>query len=116
MRLFGEGFRVFLTAGHFSILTMTVWEWWLADKAAGGVVHALPFVMPPPMWRTHEMIFGYARAAIGGFLMTAAPGWTAGKVRPHWFIAFAAAPWCANPVVVCKIDSELTRFFPFTDA
>ena len=32
--------------------------------------------MPAPVWHAHEMLFGYAAAAIAGFLLTAIPNWT----------------------------------------
>ena len=40
----------------------------------GGV--ALPSVLYPAAWHAHEMVFGYAVAAVAGFLLTAIPNWT----------------------------------------
>lgn len=39
---------------------------------------ALPFPSgwPPVVWHAHAMAFGFAGAAVGGFLLTAVPSWT----------------------------------------
>ncbi|HWU55106.1 MAG TPA: NnrS family protein [Rhizomicrobium sp.] len=70
--LFESGFRpFFLLAGLSALLNMGLWlcvflrpEIWPAD--------ALPAVY----WHAHEMLYGFAGAAIGGFLLTAVPNWT----------------------------------------
>ena len=41
---------------------------------AGGA--ALPSRFDPLAWHIHEMLFGFAMAAIAGFLLTAIPNWT----------------------------------------
>ena len=41
---------------------------------AGGAV--LPSRFDPLAWHIHEMLFGFAMAAIAGFLLTAIPNWT----------------------------------------
>jgi len=65
------GFRpFFLSAGLYATLTIF---WWL------GAFHGhwnLPVRWPPMWWHGHEMIFGFAVAAISGFLLTAVPSWT----------------------------------------
>ena len=60
--------------------------------------------LPPvqPLWHAHEMIFGYAFAVIGGFLLTAVRAWT-GLPTPSgaplallaalWLVARAVAPF-----------------------
>src|SRR4029078_8591235 len=35
----------------------------------------LPTAFAPRDWHVHEMLFGFATAIIGGFLLTAVPNW-----------------------------------------
>ena len=65
------GFRpFFLAAGVTAALALAVW---LVDLAGGPT---LPSAFPPMVWHGHEMLFGFAVAAIAGFLLTAIPNWT----------------------------------------
>src|SRR5512144_436475 len=65
------GFRpFFFVAGLASVLGLALW---LADLAG---VLAIPTAFPPVTWHAHEMLFGFAVAAIAGFLLTAVPNWT----------------------------------------
>ncbi|WP_319824466.1 NnrS family protein [Thalassovita sp.] len=92
--LFSAGYRVFfLAAGVFAILTMLIWEGYLAIHAVGGMVTGLPVGVPPHLWHGHEMIFGYGSAAVAGFLLTAAPNWTNTRSAPTRFFAVASALW-----------------------
>lgn len=84
-RLFGDGFRVFfLAAGLYALVAVAVWLAALTGFAGLDL---------SPAWHAHEMVFGYAAAALGGFFLTAAPSWTGGKAAPHRFIATVAALW-----------------------
>ncbi len=79
---FSEGFRVFFfAAGLFAVFSALVWIIWLGVHYLGGMVSDMPFAMPPHQWHAHEMIFGYASTALGGFLLTAVPSWTAHRPR-----------------------------------
>lgn len=65
------GFRpFFLAAGLWAVLAMALW---LAQLAGHFI---LPSALDPISWHAHEMIFGYAMAAVAGFLLTAVPNWT----------------------------------------
>ncbi|CUH44970.1 NnrS family protein [Ruegeria atlantica] len=110
-RIFGEGFRVFfLSAGLYGLFVGLVWGLWLT------VPYMAPdYGMTPPMWHAHEMIFGYATAALGGFFLTAVPNWTGAPDARARFIALAAGVWLAGrmamwfsgmlpPVLVAVID------------
>ena len=60
--LLALGFRPFyLLAGAYAALSVPIW------------ILQYFGVLPPvqPLWHAHEMIFGYAFAVIGGFLLTA---------------------------------------------
>ncbi|MEO8882912.1 MAG: NnrS family protein [Devosia sp.] len=65
------GFRpFFLLAGIFATVAMVVWigalsGYWEIGGRAG-----------PIDWHAHEMLFGYASAALCGFALTAVPNWT----------------------------------------
>lgn len=94
-RLFGEGFRVFfLAAGLFALVAIGLW------LAVFLGLTELPAAPPPHLWHAHEMIFGYGSAALGGFLLTAAPNWTGAKAAPHRFIAAVAALWLLGRIAV----------------
>lgn len=65
------GFRpFFLAAGLWAVLSMLLWIgallWGWTPGGGYGVVH----------WHGHEMLFGYAVAALAGFMLTAIPNWT----------------------------------------
>jgi uncharacterized protein involved in response to NO len=69
--LFGIGFRpFFLLAGIAAAVLIGLWTAAFASllhlSPAHGGVH----------WHAHEMVFGYAAAVIGGFLLTAVRNWT----------------------------------------
>lgn len=71
------GFRLFfLLMGLVAISSVAVWMAGLASgfwpKEAIAAAH----------WHGHEMLFGFAMAAVAGFLLTAVPNW-AGTVRTH---------------------------------
>ncbi|WP_050603736.1 NnrS family protein [Ruegeria sp. 6PALISEP08] len=100
-RIFSEGFRVFfLSAGIYGVFAGIAWGVWLASLDG-----LLPYVeqsyaMPPVMWHAHEMIFGYATAALGGFFLTAVPNWTGAPEARARFITFVALIWMAGRLAV----------------
>lgn len=68
---FAAGFRpFFLFAGIQAVVALPLW---LAVYVGGVDLH-LPFAAT--IWHGHEMVFGFAAAAVGGFLLTAVPNWT----------------------------------------
>jgi uncharacterized protein involved in response to NO len=65
------GFRpFFLAAGVWAGVALAAWLMMLN----GG--WAPPTVLTPVVWHVHEMLFGFAAAALAGFLLTAIPNWT----------------------------------------
>jgi uncharacterized protein involved in response to NO len=93
--LFSAGFRpFFLMAGLWAMLAMPLW----LAVFAGAV--ALPSNLAPWIWHAHEMIFGYAAAAIAGFLLTAIPNWTGRLPLQGGPLAGLAALWLAGRIAV----------------
>ncbi len=65
------GFRpFFLLAGLAAALAIPLW----LAAYAGRLV--LPTGFGAEFWHAHEMVFGFAMAAVAGFLFTAVPNWT----------------------------------------
>lgn len=104
-----------LSAGLWAALAMLVWLAILVLETATGTAVWVPFAPAPHLWHAHEMVFGYASAAMGGFFLTAVPNWTGAKAARHAFIATAATIWLAGrvalwfsaglpPLVVAAVD------------
>lgn len=70
---------------------------WLATFAG---LLPLPSDLAPWMWHAHEMIFGYAAAAIAGFLLTAIPNWTGRPPVRGALLALLAVLWLAGRVAI----------------
>ena len=71
MAFFSAGFRPFFLLGAvWAAIAVPVW---LAAYVHG---YVLPGALPAMNWHAHEMIYGYALAAVTGFLLTAIPNWT----------------------------------------
>ena len=70
--LFELGFRPFFSAaGLFAVITMLLWMLmyvFSGQLPLSGIYQA--------SWHAHEMIYGYAMAAVAGFLLTAVSNWT----------------------------------------
>lgn len=88
--LFRAGFRpFFLAAGVQAALMVPLW---LAQVLSGV---SLNLSYPSLLWHGHEMIFGFAGAAIAGFLLTAVPNWTGGGGLRGGRLAALAGLWLA---------------------
>ena len=88
--LFALGFRPFyLLAGAYAALSVPIW------------ILQYFGVLPPvePLWHAHEMIFGYAFAVIGGFLLTAVRAWTGLATPSGAPLALLAVIWVAARAV-----------------
>jgi uncharacterized protein involved in response to NO len=65
----------------------------------------LPTAFAPLEWHVHEMLFGYASAALAGFLLTAVPSWTGeAPVRGGALLGLAAV-WLLGRITV--LTSEM---------
>jgi uncharacterized protein involved in response to NO len=87
-----------LSAGHRPFfLAAGIW-------AATGIalwVAALAGVVPlSPSWHGHEMLFGFAVAAIAGFLMAAVPKWTNGETILGTRLTLLLALWLIGRVAM----------------
>jgi uncharacterized protein involved in response to NO len=81
-------------------LALAIWEVWLGVQFSGGVMGDMPFAAAPRLWHAHEMIFGYASAALGGFFLTAVPNWTGSKAAARAFVTLAACIWLAGRLAI----------------
>lgn len=91
--LWSWGFRpFFLAAGVWACAALAVWL-----AAFYGLIDP-PFGRDAQSWHAHEMIFGFAAAAIAGFLLTAVPNWTARLPVMGWPLALLTGLWLAGRV------------------
>ena len=89
------GFRpFFLAAGLWSAVAATLWLLQLAGL--GGV----PSAFDPLTWHGHEMLFGFAAAALAGFLLTAVPNWTGRLPLRGSRLAALCGLWLAGRLAV----------------
>lgn len=93
--LFRQGFRpFFLAAGLWALAMVALW----LPVYLGEV--ELPTRFGPVAWHAHEMLFGYALAAVAGFLLTAVPNWTGRLPVAGARLAGLAALWLAGRVAI----------------
>jgi len=92
--LFAYGFRpFFLASGLYAIIAMAAW---LATLLGLG---SLPVALTPITWHGHEMIYGFAAAAVAGFLLTVTPKWMETSAIRGPMLAGLLALWFAGRVV-----------------
>ncbi|HEX2842351.1 NnrS family protein [Hyphomicrobium sp.] len=99
--LFSYGFRpFFLGAAIHAVLVMTLWIAWIAWATAGWTQDWLPVAGSPYAWHAHEMVFGFAAAAIAGFLLTAVPNWTGALPLSGLPLAVVFVAWLVGRVAM----------------
>src|SRR5690242_13911654 len=92
--LFSAGYRPFFLLGAlWSAIAVPVW---LAAYVHGYA----PSTMPAMVWHAHEMIYGYAVAAVAGFLLTAIPNWTGRLPISGARLAALAILWLAGRIAL----------------
>lgn len=96
--LFQYGFRpFFLLAGLQAAFAMPLWlAIWRGDWGWQPA-------MPASLWHGHEMLFGFAAAALAGFLLTAVPNWTGTAAIKGPRLMLLVAVWLA---------ARITAFLP----
>lgn len=93
--LLSYGFRpFFLLAGSWAAIALLLW---MADLL-GFVL--LPTAFDPVSWHSHEMLFGFAAAAVAGFVLTAVPNWTGRLPLQGRPLLFLVGLWLAGRVAV----------------
>jgi uncharacterized protein involved in response to NO len=93
------GFRpFFLAAGVWSAAALALWIGMLATGIAA------PSRFDPLAWHIHEMLFGFAMAAIAGFLLTAIPNWTGRTPVSGGLLALLAGLWLLGRVA-CLVSA-----------
>ncbi|MBT7510022.1 MAG: NnrS family protein [Rhodospirillaceae bacterium] len=89
--IFQNSFRpFFLAAGVWATLAVPFWLMSYAD------ILVLPAGIDGHLWHQHEMLFGFASAAIAGFILTAIPNWTGGLPVSGWRLAMLVTLWLAG--------------------
>ena len=58
----------------------------------------LPEAVDALAWHKHEMLFGFAAAAMAGFILTAIPNWTGGPPIAGARLGVLAAPWAVGRI------------------
>jgi uncharacterized protein involved in response to NO len=82
------GFRpFFLSAGCYAPIAIVAWLGVLSGRWSA------PSGASPIGWHGHEMVFGWAAAALCGFLLTAVPNWTASRPVTGAALAFLWLLW-----------------------
>ncbi len=120
---FSYGFRpFFLFAGAYAVIAVGGWIYVLHGIYEGGGAGPFPHgAIAPHLWHAHEMIFGYAGAAIAGFFLTAVPSWTGrepvrgpllGGLALAW-LAGRAAMWSAAALPAGTVAVFDLLFAPF---
>jgi Uncharacterized protein involved in response to NO len=93
--LFSYSFRpFFLLSGIWAAAALTLWM-----LSFFGFL-SLPTVFDPVSWHAHEMLFGFAAAAVAGFVLTAVPNWTGRLPLQGAPLLFLVALWLAGRAAV----------------
>jgi uncharacterized protein involved in response to NO len=88
-----QSFRpFFMAAGVWAMLAVPFW----VLNFAGFLV--LPDGFDGSIWHQHEMLFGFASAAIAGFILTAIPNWTGRLPVSGWRLGMLIGFWLAGRV------------------
>jgi len=77
----------FMAAGLWATLAVPFWLLNYADLLE------LPDGFDAMLWHQHEMLFGFAAAAIAGFILTAIPNWTGRLPVSGWRLGLLVAFW-----------------------
>ncbi|HEX5078718.1 MAG TPA: NnrS family protein [Geminicoccaceae bacterium] len=97
--LLRQGFRpFFLAAGLWAAGALLLWLAMLEGTAT------LPTAFDPLTWHAHEMLFGFAAAAVAGFLLTAVPNWTGRMPLQGVPLAGLVSLWLVGRVAVAFSD------------
>jgi uncharacterized protein involved in response to NO len=105
------GFRpFFLAAGVWAFVSILLWLGMIEGMAA------LPRGIEPLAWHRHEMLFGFAGAAVAGFLLTAIPNWTGRLPIAGGPLAGLLAVWTAARLALLLVHADLLAVAAVLDA
>ncbi len=82
----------FMAAGFWAMLAIPLWL-----LSFAGILET-PEKFDALLWHQHEMLFGFAGAAIAGFVLTAVPNWTGRLPVSGGRLAILVAFWLAGRV------------------
>jgi len=82
----------FMAAGLWATLAV---PFWLLSFAG---ILLLPDSFDAMLWHQHEMLYGFAGAAMAGFILTAIPNWTGRAPVAGWRLGGLAALWLAGRI------------------
>ena len=101
--LFSYAFRpLFLLATLYAIVVVPLWvAAWLGFLPFPGMLGT------PSWWHAHEMIFGFAGAAVGGFALTAVATWTKRPPVSGVPLVILSALWLIARVFFCLPSPSL---------
>ena len=108
---FAYGFRpFFLMAGIDAVFNMCLWlvAYFHPELWPEGTIPAM-------YWHGHEMLFGFAAAAIGGFLLTTVPAWTGRPPFAGMPLAILAAIWLAGRIAMLPFAAAPPIIAAFLD-
>lgn len=105
-----RGFRPFFLLG--SLYAAAVSALWVAMLL--GLATA-PAWLGATRWHAHEMLFGFAAAAVAGFLLTAVPNWTARPALTGGPLFALVALWLAGRVACAAPDLWPTAWLAVVD-
>jgi uncharacterized protein involved in response to NO len=93
------GFRpFFLLASLYAAGAIPAYLAWLTGFGQA------PQRLPVITWHAHEMLFGFAAAALGGFLLTAVPSWTGARPIVGGRLAALVSLWLIGRLAMALID------------
>jgi uncharacterized protein involved in response to NO len=91
--VFATAFRIFfLATGLHALFVISVW----LAKLTGSDI--LPTAIAGAWWHSYEMVFGFCRAAILGFLFTAGQNWCGQQMLNRGPLAVVFAGWLAGRI------------------
>lgn len=96
--ILSNGFRPLFTLAAIQALWalglwLGIWNGWVTPPEA---------MMQPLLWHGHEMLFGFAGASIGGFLLAAVANWTGRKPVSGWPLVLLVVCWLAARLVALR--------------
>lgn len=62
-------------------------------------------MQPIPLWHLHELLFGFSGAALGGYLLTALPSWTAGHLVSGTRLKILVLFWAITRLVLTLAEA-----------